>query len=129
MTDHDVVVDHSDMNDEAFLMLTGAEYDITQADVPGFYKKTYHMNFIAKRPDLLWQPFANETYREEVRPYLEKAEIEDMLRVYDVDAINAIIARANKKAIWSCTITRFAPMTLIWLSVPEGAGSWSARKD
>ena len=100
LTDHDVVVDHSDLNDDDFLMLTGAEYDITQAVGPKGYKKTYHLNCIAKRPDLLWQPFANEKYRDEVLPYLEKAEIENMTRVYDPDAINAIIARANERAIW-----------------------------
>lgn len=123
LTDHDVVVDHSDMNDEDFLMLTGAEYDITQNDVTRFYKKTYHMNFIAKQPDLLWQPFANETYREEVRPYLEKATIEDMLRVYDANAINTIIARANEKGhlvmynhpVWSLQdYTDYAPLKGLW---------------
>ena len=123
LTDHDVVVDHSDMNEEDFLMLTGAEYDITQTDGSKAYKKTYHLNFIAKRPDLLWQPFANEKYRDEVRPYLEKAEIENMTRVHDPDAINAIIARANEKGhlvmynhpVWSLQdYTDYAPLTGLW---------------
>ncbi len=123
LTDHDVVVDHSNMNEEDFLMLTGAEYDITQADGPKAYKKTYHLNFFAKRPDLLWQPFANEKYREEVLPYLEKAEIENMTRIYDADAINAIIARANEKGhlvmynhpVWSLQdYTDYAPLKGLW---------------
>lgn len=123
LTDHDVVVDHSAMNDDDFLMLTGAEYDITQTDGPKAYKKTYHLNFIAKQPDLLWQPFANEKYRDEVLPYLEKAEIENMTRVYDPNAINAIIARANEKGhlvmynhpVWSLQdYTDYAPLKGLW---------------
>lgn len=101
ITDHNLAVDHSAMNEEGFLLLTGAEYDISEeGKLPRHnsrYTKTYHINCIAKRPDLLWQPFANEQYREELLPYLEKAEVKNMPRVYDVEAINAIIARANEK--------------------------------
>lgn len=123
LTDHNVVVDHSDLNDEDFLMLTGAEYDFTQTDGGRLYKKTYHLNFIAKQPDLLWQPFANEQYRDEVQPYLEKADIENMTRVYDPDAVNAVIARANEKGhlvmynhpVWSLQdYTDYAPLKGLW---------------
>ncbi len=101
ITDHDVVVDHSPMNEADFLLLTGAEYDISEEGKLTRHNsrhiKTYHINCIARCPNLLWQPFANAQYREEILPYLEKAEVENMPRVYDVEAINAIIARANEK--------------------------------
>ncbi len=96
LTDHNIVVDHSNLNEDGFLMLTGAEYNINEEGIPTSHYKTYHLNFIAKKPDLLWQPFAVK-YRDDVLPYAEKAEIEDMPRVYDIDAVNAIIARANEK--------------------------------
>jgi len=96
ITDHNVVADHSDLTDNSFLMLTGAEYNIDQTG-GGYHRKTYHLNFIAKRPELLWQPFANPTYREDVMPYINKAEIDDLPRIFDTDAVNAVIARANEK--------------------------------
>ncbi len=97
LTDHNVAVDHSDLNEDDFLMLTGAEYDVAQGDIRLSRNKAYHINFIAKKPDLLWQPFANETYKPETLPYLEKAEIENMTREHSVEAINAMIARGNEK--------------------------------
>ena len=53
ITDHNIIVDHSYLNEEDFLLLTGAEYNVNE---PGwaerrFWVKTYHLNFIAKRPD------------------------------------------------------------------------------
>ncbi len=97
LTDHNIAVDHSDLNDENFLMLTGAEYDVAQGSIAMSRNKAYHINMIAKKPDTLWQPFANETYKEETLPYLEKAEIENMAREHSVEAINAMIARGNEK--------------------------------
>ena len=53
LTDHNVAADHSDMNEPDFLMLTGLEVNTNQT---GFHTKmqTYHLNLIAKRPDLVW---------------------------------------------------------------------------
>ena len=56
LTDHNVAADHSDMNEPDFLMLTGVEVNTLVKDVPT-RRKTYHLNLIAKRPDLLWQPW------------------------------------------------------------------------
>lgn len=123
LTDHNIVVDHSNLNDEDFLMLTGAEYNINESDIPVSHYKTYHLNFIAKKPDILWQPFAAENYREDVLPYLEQAEIENLPRVYNTDAVNAIIARANEKGhlvlynhpVWSLQdYTDYAPLKGLW---------------
>ena len=123
LTDHNVVADQSSLNDEDFLMLTGAEYNINDNDLPGTHHKTYHLNFIAKKPDILWQPFAAAQYKEEALPHLEKAEIDDMPRVYDIDAVNAIIAKANEKGhlvmynhpVWSLQdYTDYAPLKGLW---------------
>lgn len=77
-------------------MLTGAEYNIEESNNWDCYCKTYHLNFISKRPDLLWQPFAKEKYRDDVLPYLEKATIEHMPKEYSIEALNSMIARANE---------------------------------
>ena len=122
LTDHNIVVDHSALNDDDFLMLTGAEFNINEKDIPTSHYKTYHLNFIAKKPDTLWQPFGVK-YREDVQPYADKAEIEDMPREYDVDAVNAIIARANEKGhlvmynhpVWSLQdYPDYAPLKGLW---------------
>lgn len=100
ITDHNILADHSAMNEEDFLLLTGAEYNINEDDTWAarrFWVKTYHLNFIAKRPDLLWQPFIPKHPKEESRHYLEKVEDGGFPWVYDLDNINAMIAEANKQ--------------------------------
>lgn len=123
LTDHNIVADHSDLNEEDFLMLTGAEYNINDNSIPTTHHKTYHLNFIAKKPDILWQPFAAAQYKEEALPHLEKAEFDDMPRVYDIDAVNAIIAKANEKGhlvmynhpVWSLQdYPDYAPLKGLW---------------
>ena len=100
ITDHNIIVDHSAMNEEDFLLLTGAEYNINEDNTWAarrFWVKTYHLNFIAKRPDLLWQPFVPKHPKDESRHYLEKVEDGGFPWVYDLDNINAMIAVANKQ--------------------------------
>lgn len=99
ITDHNIIVDHSALNEENFLLLTGAEYNINE---PGWaerrlWVKTYHLNFIAKRPDNLWQPFIPKAPKEESRHYLEKVTDGGFPWVYDLDNINAMIAEANRQ--------------------------------
>ncbi len=100
ITDHNIIVDHSALNEENFLLLTGAEYNINDGAnwaQKRFWVKTYHLNFIAKRPDLLWQPFTPKHPKEESRHYLEKVEDGGFPWVYDIDNINAMIAEGNKR--------------------------------
>lgn len=97
ISDHNIAMAFPELNDPDFLMLTGAEYNINQYPFDRPFEKTMHLNFIAKRPDLLWQPFRHHTYKEEALPYLEKAEISDLPRVHTTEAINRIIAEANRR--------------------------------
>ena len=58
LTDHNVIVNHSDMNDPDFLMLTGMEINYNNdKNYRRLDGKTYHFNLIAKRPDNLWTPW------------------------------------------------------------------------
>ena len=100
ITDHNVIADHSDMNEEEFLMLTGVEYNITEPIVWAenrLWARTYHLNFIAKRPDNLWQPFLPEKNFEAAQPYVDKADVQVRPRVYSVEAMNELIAEANER--------------------------------
>lgn len=101
ITDHNVIADHSAMNEEDFLMLTGAEYNITDCPsewgVKRLWMGTYHLNFIAKRPDNLWQPWLPIRNDEDAKPHLAKIDYQEFPRVYSVENINAFIAEANKR--------------------------------
>lgn len=101
VTDHNIIADHSRLNDEDFLMLTGAEYNINQdndgGNRPWMLCKTYHLNFIAKRPDNLWQPFGPKAPNERNQAYWEKADIGGMHQVYSLKCINGMIEEANRR--------------------------------
>ena len=123
ISDHNVVVDHSALNEENFLMLTGVEYGIAEPDQDAFYKKSYHFNCIAKRPDNLWQPFLPRNPRESALPYLELVENADMKRGYDTELLNQIIAETNNHGflvmynhpVWSLqNYTDYAPLKGLW---------------
>ena len=49
ITDHELLVDHSDLNDEDFLTLTGYEYAFIE-DKPYLDARTIELNLIAKEP-------------------------------------------------------------------------------
>jgi hypothetical protein len=101
ITDHNVIADHSAMNEDDFLMLTGAEHNIT--DCPPqwannrLWMGSYHLNFIAKRPDNLWQPWLPDRNDADAKPHLAKIDCQGFPRVYSVENINALIAEANKR--------------------------------
>lgn len=99
LTDHNIMADHSGMNEEDFLMLTGGEFNLNEPDYTptrGRYGKSYHLNLIAKRPDNLWQPFPSPGKREFAQPYEALTRPESMSRDHTLACANAIIARANE---------------------------------
>ena len=96
ISDHNVIIDFSQLNDEDFLMLTGAEFNVNETDFQRGHSKSAHFNFIAKRPDNLWQPFRYHKVWNSAE-YLAKAQIDDMSQEHSAEAINAMIAEANKR--------------------------------
>lgn len=125
ITDHNIIADHSALNDEDFLLLTGAEYNINEGNwaEERLWTKTYHLNFIAKRPDILWQPFVPKFPKETSRCYLEKVTDGAFPYVYDIDNINAMIAEANRQGFlvmynhptWSLqSYPDYAPLEGLW---------------
>lgn len=122
MTDHNVVADHSEMNEPGFLMFTGVEINTSQV---GCHNRmpAYHLNMIAKRPDLCWQPFRRAEPKGEALPHLAKAVVGNMSNVYDPEAVNAVIAEANRQGYfvsynhpaWSLhNYTDYSPLKGLW---------------
>ena len=99
-TDHEVLVNHSDLNDNSFLSITGCEYANTDTvDVPWKYKTTCHLNFLAKKSDntthVCYHPapaarFVGEEVANSVKYHGEIFE-----REHTVEYVNHVIKEAN----------------------------------
>ena len=123
LTDHNTVVNHSDMNEPDFLMLTGLEINVNAPGMNMVAGKTYHMNLIAKDPENLWCPAR-------LRRWFEVPdEIESQIRYgnvelkYSPESINELIAKANEEGFlvmynhptWSCqTQEDYTPLRGLW---------------
>ena len=123
LTDHNTIVNHSDMNEPDFLMLTGAEININSEHYQKHKGQTYHLNLIAKDPDNLWFPAKRP------RPFTVSEELDSKIQYdtmdirYNPDSINAMIAKANENGFlvmynhptWSCqTYPDYAPLKGLW---------------
>ena len=123
ITDHNIIADHSCLNEPGFLMLTGTEVNINEDYMDAMYGKTYHLNLIAKRPDNLWCPVKRFGKFPNAAEYEQKMQCEEMNLQYDPDSINALIAKANEKGflvtynhpVWSNqSYPDYAPLRGLW---------------
>ena len=123
LTDHNTIVDHSDMNEPDFLMLTGIELNINAPDMTKVNGKTYHMILIAKEPDNLWCPAKLRRWFPIHEEYERKTQYGDLVLQYSTDSINNMIAKANEKGFlvmynhptWSCqTYPDYAGLKGLW---------------
>lgn len=124
LTDHNVIVNHSAMNDPDFLMLTGIEINVNTPDYrAGFDGKTYHLNLIAKQPDILWSPAKAYHAFPGALEHEQNMRCEEMDLQYSPDSINAMIAKANEMGFlvaynhptWSCqSYPDYAPLKGLW---------------
>ena len=124
LTDHNVIYDHSDMNDPDFLMLTGIEVNHNSDTYrPRFDGKVYHFNLIAKDPTNTWTPHKILKKYPGAVGFEEGMTCEHMDMSYSVEAANAMIAKANEKGFlvmynhptWSCqTWDDYAPLKGLW---------------
>ncbi len=102
ITDHEYMVDHTDMSEEGFLMLNGYEMyvkDMMEPELSRFYHTT-HLNFIAKTPDVNKHIMVDPRFMRYAARYHA---VEDLPRVgdlctrtYTVSCINRIIKQANE---------------------------------
>lgn len=123
LTDHNTIVNHSDLNDPDFLMLTGAEINIAAPDNSKTGGRTYHMNLIAKKPDNLWFPANVKCWFPKKEEYESKIQYDNMDLQYNTDSVNAMIEKANEKGFfvmfnhptWSCqSYPDYAPLKGLW---------------
>ena len=124
MTDHNVIADHSDLNEPDFLMLTGIEVNFNASDYGAAYSKTYHLNLIAKDPTNKWSPRELSIKRRPTAaPYEALMQWEDMGITCDPESINTMIAKANENGFlvmynhptWSChEYPDYAPLKGLW---------------
>ena len=124
MTDHNVIADHSDLNEPDFLMLTGIEVNFNAPNYGELYSKTYHLNLIAKDPTNKWSPREFSIVRRPTaEPYEALMQREDMGITCHPESINTMIAKANEKGFlvmynhptWSChEYPDYAPLKGLW---------------
>lgn len=99
-TDHEICIPHPELQDEDFLPLTAYELattDIHDLSVPKPYRKTFHLNFLSKKPDNCWQVYEHNrawgnALKQEHRLVTDGFEH----REYSVEDMNDIIRRANE---------------------------------
>lgn len=124
LTDHNIIADHSDMNEDDFLMLTGVEINLNHENYrPRFDGQVYHFNLIAKRPDNIWIPSKPPRRYPGGVEYEEKMAYENMDMSYGVEQANAMIKKANEMGFlvmynhptWSCqSYPDYAPLKNLW---------------
>lgn len=101
ITDHNALVPHTDLWDDEFLTITSYEADTNAPDDENGYwcRPTYHMNLYARDPHKTvsavftitrsWPPHSHQYMTEEALAV-------DFRREYDVNSINAFIAKAKE---------------------------------
>lgn len=98
ITDHERLHEHSDLNDENFLTITGYEISITEQPINPFLSKTCHLNFYAKNSDNTGFVCYDPKYAEcEIPESSIKHRCE---RFYSTDCINEIIKTANENGFF-----------------------------
>ena len=113
-TDHDVMIDHSDLDDDGFLALRGYEMEVTETDVRAFlFKKTAHMCLIALSRDVERQVCWHREkymighsgeYREQVR--FDESE-PDYVRAHTHECVSDMMRRGREDWSRSCGLYRF----------------------
>lgn len=98
-TDHEVLVPHPELTDENFVALTAYEVQVLEGGetLPSM-RRCYHLNLYAKEQDRDTSAVFSMRYvwNDRMKSYVsEAAKKDDYVRVYSVDAVNDLIAKAN----------------------------------
>lgn len=102
-TDHDVMIDHTDLCEEDFLAITSYEVETNKAGVHWSKTPTYHLNFYAKNPHETYYPCPNPAYTFGNAPkYVQDYYKGDYIRRYSVEGQNEMIADATANGFLVC---------------------------
>ena len=108
ITDHNVLVDHSDLNDPDFLTLTSVEYDITDwdsrlpvarpdANVWNYrFHDTFHLNLFSKVPNPSGPPARDTIWGVQHNCFEGTEEEKARKKPFSLDAVNEVVAKANE---------------------------------
>lgn len=105
-TDHDILLDHSDLCDDKFLALNGYEMEITEPADNFAFAKTCHLCFVALEPSNLTHVCYHRTaYLFGNAPkYRHLAKFDDskpdFVRAYTPECINEMIAEGRKNGFF-----------------------------
>ena len=108
-TDHEVIVNHSDLDDGDFIAITSQELTIKEfpeiSTLVNKKMKVCHLNIYAKSQDntlhICYDPFLDKYSKGELRESLKKLG-GDYKRVYTPECINEIIRTANENGFFVC---------------------------
>ena len=109
-TDHELLLDHSNLNDDDFLALTSVEYSVGEGEstypnlevegvnAPNWYRqRVVHMNLFSKDPHNVFQPGAHDdTLWACGGKYKGIGKCDGYRREYSVESVNEVIKRANE---------------------------------
>ena len=106
-TDHDVLLDHSDLNDDEFLALTSCEYAVNEASpkFPKIFdtetnewvrKKCVHLNIFSKDPHNTFMPATAVEQQWILKERYPDTKCDGYWREYSKEGINEIIKRCNE---------------------------------
>lgn len=107
ITDHEKLIDHSDLNDPGFLTLTSTEYCVIDIDHPfpappeekdpnGIrYCRVFHLNLFSKDPHPAGQPARDTIWGVQHGCFTGTPEEAEAKRVFSYDRINEVVKAAN----------------------------------
>ncbi len=103
-TDHEILIDHSDLTDDDFLALNGYEISVDPTEYHGKGNPpTCHMCFIAKKKDNLGLICTSERYIwGNARKYISQANIvnPDFVKVYSHESVSAIMKAGRENGFF-----------------------------
>ena len=106
-TDHEIMLDHSDLNDKDFLALTSSEYSVNEAvatfpqlgenDGEWQRKKVVHLNVFNPRPHDTFQPATSDDQFWHLKDrYKGVFKGDGFIREYSTEGVNEMIRRCNE---------------------------------
>ena len=106
-SDHDVLLDHSDLNDEGFLALTSSEYAVNESKpkFPKIFdtetnewvrKKCMHLNIFSKDPHNTFMPATNINQHWGLKDRYPDTKCDGFIREFTKENINEMIRLCNE---------------------------------
>ncbi len=133
MTDHSYAVNHQQLNQEDFLMLTGVEIDLEElSEVRKWgHLRVSHYCLISKKPENLWVPFIDPNPIPNSKVYEPTNMIGDCSREYSPENANKVIEECIKHdylvtynhPCWSLeTYPDYSPQKGLWAMEYRNSG-------